>query len=88
MGMTKGSLMKIDQVLDIARKDPRFLNDLTRDPARTLDESAIDLSRGELVALLDIVKDTSHSTLAPALGPAKSRFKSIVEELGKGYGPK
>jgi len=86
MGVGRGSMMKIEQVLEIARKDTRFLNDLARDPARTLDESAIDLSRGEFVALIDIVKNTSHSTLAPMLGKTRDRWKDILKEQEKNYG--
>lgn len=85
MGAGRGSLMKIDFVLDVARKDQRFLNDLSRDTFRTLDESAIDLSRGEVVALLDIVKGTSHSTLAPMLGNLREKWQSILKEEGQRY---
>jgi hypothetical protein len=86
MAIKAGSLMKVDYVLEIARKDPRFLNDLSRDTFRTLDESAIDLSKGELIALLDIVKNSSHSTLAPLLGDLRKKWQLIIKDQAKDYG--
>lgn len=80
MVLGQASLMKVEYVFEIARKDPRFFNDLTRDPYRTLEESGIDLSRGEVVAILDIVKDTSNSTLAPKLGKLRTRWNAILKD--------
>jgi hypothetical protein len=85
MSGVRGSLMKIGFVLEVARKDSRFLNDLARDPFRTLEESGIDLSRGEIVALIDIVKDTSISTLAPALGSVREQWKAVLRESSQTY---
>ena len=86
MVMGQASLMKIGYVLEIARKDPRFLNDLARDPFRTLDEGGIDLSRGEVMALIDVVKDTSISTLAPLLGSVREKWKAVLSEASTQYG--
>jgi hypothetical protein len=45
MAMRAAALMKINFVMDIARKDPVFLKDIVSDPVRTLMESGIDLSQ-------------------------------------------
>lgn len=73
----KGALMKVGFVFEVARKDEQFRTDLARDPFRTLQESGIDLSAGEIMAVMDIVKDTSHSTLAPQLGDAREHWKKL-----------
>jgi hypothetical protein len=77
-----GALMKIEFVLEVARKDPRFLNDLYVDPFRTLDQSGIDLSRGEVTALIDIVKGTSFSTLAPYLRRQRDQWHAVLQDEG------
>ncbi len=86
MAVRQAMLMKIDYVLDIVRKDRRFLNDLTRDPFRVLEESGIDLSRGELVALMDIIKGQSQSTLAPLLSKLRDKWKLILQEEHERFG--
>lgn len=80
MASRVGSLMKINFILDIARKDERFLNDLVYDPARTLLQSGIDLSHGEVLAVIDIVKDTSLSTLAPHLPDSRESWKAVLSD--------
>jgi hypothetical protein len=74
------SLMKVDFVLEVARKDPQFMADLHNDPIKTLQESGIDLSPGEFVATLDIVKNTSYSPLAPLLGKHRDRWEAVRAE--------
>ena len=80
MAEQAAALMKINFVLDVARKSTRFLNDLERDPFKTLMESGIDLSPGETQAIIDIVTGSSLSYYVPALKNTKSRWVGIVEE--------
>ena len=84
--LLKAMLLKIGFVLDLARKDSRFLNDLTRDPFRTLDQSGIDLSRGEIVALIDVVKERSDSSVAPMLADLRANWSDIVAEEKERFG--
>lgn len=77
--MTAASL-KLDFVLKIARKDERFFNDLTRDPVRTLLQSGIDLSPGEIFGVVDVIKNTTASPLAHALSAKKQVWQSIVTD--------
>lgn len=76
----KASLMKVEYVFEIARKDVRFLNDLSRDPFRTLQESGLDLSPGEILATIDVVKGTSLSTLAPALEKHRDLWTDVQKD--------
>jgi hypothetical protein len=80
MALPKAAVMKIDFVLEIARKDDRFLNDLSVDPARTLLQSGIDLSHGEAMAIIDIIKNTSISVLAPHIEKCRATWKAILKE--------
>jgi hypothetical protein len=74
----KAALMKVEFVLEVARKDPKgFLVDLERDPFRTLQASGIDLSPGETMAVIDIVHGTSHSPLAPRLGRLRQHWDDL-----------
>jgi hypothetical protein len=82
------SLMKVEFVLEVARKDPRFLKDLDNDPVKTLQESGIDLSAGEVIATLDVVKNTSYSPLAPLLAPHRARWQSVRLENEREARPK
>lgn len=78
--LPRASLMKVEFILEVARKDNQFLTDLTNDPYRTLVESGIDLSANETLAVLDIVNNTSISTLSPHLPKAKKHWEHIVTE--------
>jgi hypothetical protein len=80
MAPVRAAMMKVGFVLDVARKDERFLNDLARDPFRTLLQSGIDLSHGEVMAIVDIVRDTSVSTLAAHAGEHRENWKAILAE--------
>lgn len=84
MAMLKASMMKVGFVLDIARKDERFLNDLVRDPFRTLQQSGIDLSHGEVMAVIDVVRDSGLSVLAPHIAEHRDSWKAIVQEAKLG----
>lgn len=77
---TQAALMKIGFVLDVARKDSRFLNDLTRNPFQTLMESGIDLSPGEIQGVIDIVNGTSLSHYASTLKKSRSLWSDILED--------
>jgi hypothetical protein len=71
-------LKKIEFVMEVARKDPEgFLQDLRNDPFRTLQQSGIDLSPGETMAVIDVVKGTSFSPLAPRLSAMRSLWENI-----------
>ncbi len=72
--------LKIEFVLDVARKDIRFLNDLDRNPFQTLVESGIDLSPGEIQGVIDIVKETSLSKYAPGLKKSRVWWSEILED--------
>ncbi|MFJ9692460.1 hypothetical protein [Kitasatospora sp. NPDC101183] len=75
------SLKKIEAVLEIARKDPQgFLGDLARDPFRALQGSGIDLSQGETIAIVDIVKGSSLSLLAPRLTDLRTLWADILAD--------
>ena len=77
----KAALMKVEFVLEVARKDPKgFLVDLESDPFRTLQASGIDLSPGETMAIIDIVNGTSLSPLASRLGKLRLLWASITAE--------
>ncbi len=80
MAAVKAGLMKVGFVMDVARKDERFMNDLARDPFRTLLQSGIDLSHGEVMAVVDIVREASHSTLASHIGDLRDSWNAIVKE--------
>jgi len=80
MAHPRGAMIKICFVLDVARKDIRFLDDLERNPFLTLMESGIDLSPGEIQGVIDVVKDTSLSNYAPALKKARTLWHDIYEE--------
>lgn len=85
MVMMKASLTKLDYLMEIARKDPEFLEELRQDVFKTLDQSGIDLSRTEFMAMIDIVNGTSVSSLAPKLGKLRTRWGTISEEVSKQY---
>ena len=78
--MRTAAKLKVDFVLKIARKDKRFFNDLAKDPVRTLLESGIDLSNGEIVAVLDVVSGGNLSPLAPILTDHVSQWAAISNE--------
>lgn len=80
MAETKAAMIKLNFVLDVARKDIRFLNDLQNNPFKTILESGIDLSPGEIQGVIDIVTGTSLSHYASALSKAKKRWAGIVKE--------
>lgn len=80
MAFKKATLLKVEFVLEVARKDPQFLEDLSSDPYRTLQESGIDLSTSETLAILDIVNDTSISPLAPFLANMRRLWEDIRED--------
>lgn len=84
MAAIQAAMMKVNHVLDIARKDQRFFNDLSRDPVRTLQESGIDLSPGEILATIDIVRGTSNSTLAPLLEKSRKLWGNINKDAALG----
>lgn len=80
MAQIEAAKIKIGFVLDVARKDIRFLNDLDRNPFQTLMESGIDLSPGETQAIIDIVRDTSLSNYSPAIKKSRQQWCDICEE--------
>ena len=87
MALAAASVSKVQYVLEIARKDGRFMNDLSRDPFRTLQESGIDLSPGEIMAVIDVVKGTAHSLLGPRLQPLRSTWENVVADASFRAGP-
>jgi hypothetical protein len=80
MAEMKAALIKLNFILDVARKDIRFLCDLQNSPFKTLMESGIDLSPGELQGAIDIVTGTAHSQYASALTKSRVRWAGIVKE--------
>jgi|GEM_PF-2283262 len=78
--MIQAAKLKIDFVLKIARKDRRFLNDLTRNPARTLLESGIDLSPGEMFAIIDVIQSSKLSPLTVTLTDKRQMWEELQEE--------
>lgn len=74
------ALMKVNFVLEVARKDKRFLADLAAQPAKTLAESGIDLTPNETLAVLDVLHGTKHSLL--------SKFLDEPRKVWKALGPK
>ena len=73
-------LMKVDFVLEIARKDRQFFDDLVNDPVQTLEMSGIELSTGETIALIDVVKDSKISTIGPKLENLRKKWKDIQDD--------
>ncbi len=80
MAIGTAAMIKIEFVLDVARKDIRFLNDLERNPFQTLMESGIDLSPGEIQGVIDVVRSTSLSNYAPALKKVRALWADLCEE--------
>jgi hypothetical protein len=78
--MRTAALLKVNFVLKIARKDRRFMNDLAKDPVRTLLESGIDLSPGEMFAVLDVVHGSSNSPLALHMADARSGWENALAD--------
>ncbi|MGJ3263378.1 MAG: hypothetical protein ACFE0R_09090 [Salinarimonas sp.] len=78
--MIAAAKLKIDFVMKIARKDRRFMNDLTRNPVRTLLESGIDLSAGEIFAIVDVIQNTKLSPLAATLADRQQVWEELQEE--------
>lgn len=77
------ALMKINFVLEVARKDKRFLTDLARQPAKTLAESGIDLTANETLAVLDVLHNTEHSLFAKFLGEPRKVWKALAPKKSK-----
>lgn len=73
----RGHLRKLAAVLALAEEDEAFRAALEKDVFRTLSTGRIDLSPGEHLALVDIVNDTSFSTLAPRLAPLRRKWKTL-----------
>lgn len=71
------ALMKINFVLEVARKDKRFLGDLLTNAVKTLAESGIDLTANETLAVLDVVKNTHHSLLAQFLEEQRKVWTNV-----------
>lgn len=80
----KAMLMKVSFVFEVARKDVEFSKDLHENPLKTLQESGIDLSSNETIAVIDIVNDTSVSTLASKLRDARKSWEAIKIEQNIG----
>ena len=76
----RACVMKVAFVLEVARNDDRFFNDLVSNPYRTLQESGIDLTTSETFAILDVINDTSLSTLAPFLAKTRKMWKATCGE--------
>ena len=84
MALLNASLAKIDFVLEIARKDPQFMNDLKTNAFKTIQESGIDLTTNESLAVIDVVNNTGLSTLAHRLTDLKSRWVNILGDVQGG----
>ena len=70
---------KVEFVLEVARKDPKsFLPDLMADPYRAVTQGGIDLTPAELLAVVDVVKNTSLSPYASRLEKLRRRWEDIV----------
>ncbi len=77
---TKGSLLKIEFVLDIARRYPNFYADLKDNTLEALQTSGIDLSEGEVLAIADILHGTFISKLSHRLDTLRSLWSDICTE--------
>ncbi|MCW3105159.1 MAG: hypothetical protein JWO09_3599 [Bacteroidetes bacterium] len=81
----KAMLMKVSFVFEIARKDKKFAHDLEENPLKTLQESGIDLSANETIAIIDIVNGTSVSTIAPKILDLRKGWDAVkIEHNVKG----
>ncbi|NBF04608.1 hypothetical protein GV819_20205 [Pseudomonas sp. Fl5BN2] len=78
--MRTAAKLKVNFIMKIARKDRRFMNDLSKDPVRTLLESGIDLSPGELFAVIDVIKGTKASPLGPHLMDLRTEWDNAVAD--------
>jgi hypothetical protein len=77
---TKGSLLKIEFVLDVARRYPNFHADLKANTLETLQTSGIDLSEGEILAIADIIHGTYTSRISYRLDNLRSLWSDICAE--------
>ena len=81
MKMRKGSLIKLDAVVEMALLNPQFREDLAHRQAEALADHGISLSTDEQEALSDLIEGTSCSALTdvPA-GEKKNRFDRLRQK--------
>jgi len=77
VALASASLEKCGYVLELAKEDHEFRQSLGDDPYRTLAQNGIDLSSNEIMALVDIVKNTSLSTIAPLLNKMRREWEAM-----------
>ena len=77
MTMMRGSIQKIEVVIGVAEKDPTFQKELTADPVNALRQKGFDLSNGEVTAIIDVVRGTNVSPLAPRLTTLRQRWQAL-----------
>lgn len=80
MAEMRAMMMKIGFVLDIARKDEQFCQDLQNNTFQTLQESGIDLSPGEIMGIIDIVNGTKLSRLTKHIEEMRTKWQMIAKE--------
>ena len=79
MRIKMGSYQKLQAVLDFARLDPAFQKALRNDVFATLQSGRIDLSPGELMALVDVVHGTKLSALTSELEPLRKEWSALSD---------
>ena len=73
----KGSIIKIRGVLDIANRNPQWALDLEKNPVKTIRDSGLGLSKNEIEAIVDIIKNTSNSFYATPEQGADDKFPEL-----------
>lgn len=73
-----GSAAKLMAVLEYASQDSEFRDNLAQDVFSTLNSGRLDLSPGEILAMIDIVNNTSFSTFSSDLDELRNRWNSIT----------
>ena len=77
----KGSIIKIRGVLDIANRNPQWALDLEKNPVKTIRDSGLDLSKNEIEAIVDIIKNTSNSFYEQGADDKFPELRSIWQSI-------
>ncbi|BDO05155.1 hypothetical protein KAM644c_45860 [Klebsiella quasipneumoniae subsp. quasipneumoniae] len=68
------SLAKISGVFELATNNKSFSKKLIKNPLSTLETGGFDLSPGEILAVIDVLKETDNSPYSSLLGPLRVKW--------------
>jgi len=80
MAVQMSAIIKVEFVFELARKNQDFFNSLRDNPYNTLQNSGIDLSSGEILAVLDVINNVSNSPYANKLQKIRNFWVDIIED--------